>query len=150
MTTSPTATTTLTEDDVRDLVRDWFRALDRHVSVERITPHLVCEGLAMVLPETTLRNHEDFREWYDTVTRIFFDEIHELTSMEVRRISDTEAEVSLVANWQTKVWNPPEPDSVWKGFDAYQTWTVVLQDGKPRIRSYIVDRLVAMPGSPAL
>jgi len=39
---------------------------------------------------------------------------------------------------------------VWKGFDADQTWTVVLEDGRPRIREYSVDKITPVPGSPGL
>ncbi|MFF3194986.1 nuclear transport factor 2 family protein [Streptomyces misionensis] len=142
--------TELTAQDVIDLATEWFRALDRHDTLEQVTPFLASRGLHMVFPEITVRNLDDFRTWYDNVLNLFFDETHELTRTQVRRISATESEISLTVNWQTKTWTPPAAHSVWKGFDADQTWTVVLEDGRPRIREYSVDKITPVPGSPGL
>lgn len=138
---------TLTEEAVRRLVKDWYDALDRHDPLEQVTGYLANDGLVMHFPEGTLRGHDGFASWYETVTHRFFDEIHELKSVEVKLTSPVHAEVIVVVNWQTKVWNPPAPRSSWLGFDAAQTWSVVLQDGAARIRTYTVDGLTPMPGS---
>jgi hypothetical protein len=105
----------------------------------------------MRFPETTSRGHAGFAEWYDAVTNRFFDEVHTVTDVKVTALTDAAATVSVVVNWQAKVWNPPAPTSVWLGFDAYQTWEVVAGDaGTPRIKTYIVDSLEPMPGSASL
>lgn len=140
----------LTEAAVRQLVKDWYDGLDRHDPVEQLLPFLATDGLVMNFPEVTSRGLDAFKEWYHTVTHLFFDEVHVLKQVDVKLISPVHAEVVVVVNWQTKVWNPPAARSVWKGFDAAQTWSVVLQDGTPRIRTYTVDSLTPMPGSPGL
>ncbi|KUP98595.1 nuclear transport factor 2 family protein [Thermobifida cellulosilytica] len=142
-----TTDTRLTEEAVRTLVQEWYQALDRHAPVEEVVRYLADEGLVMHFPEGTLRGLDGFRSWYRDVTHRFFDEVHELTSVDVRFVSPVRAEVRVVVNWQTKVWNPPAPHSEWLGFDATQTWSVVLQDGTPRILTYTVDDLAPMPGS---
>ncbi|GAA3753151.1 YybH family protein [Salinactinospora qingdaonensis] len=140
----------LDEQSVRLLVKEWYEALDRHDPEEKLISFLASDGLVMNFPEGTLRGIDGFRSWYQAVTNKFFDEIHEITSVDVRMLSPVHAEVRVVVNWQTKVWNAPAPNSEWLGFDATQTWSVVLQDGTPRIRTYTVDDLTPMPGSAEL
>lgn len=140
----------LTEESVRQFVQDWYDALDRHDPIADVLPYLSRNGLTMRFPEATLHNVADFRDWYDAVTHRFFDEVHELKRVDVRLVSPAHADVSVVVNWQARVWNPPAARSEWLGFDASQTWSVVLQDGAPRIRSYSVDDLAPMPGSAEL
>jgi SnoaL-like domain len=140
----------LTEADVQQLVKDWYDALDRHDPLDQVTPFLADDGLVMNFPEGTLRGPEEFASWYHTVTHLFFDEVHDIKLVETRLTSPVHAEVTVVVNWQAKVWTPPNARSVWKGFDAAQTWSVVLQDGTARIRTYTVDGLTPMPGSPGL
>ncbi|MER6346267.1 nuclear transport factor 2 family protein [Streptomyces sp. NPDC001595] len=140
----------LTEEALREFVGEWYRALDRHDPLEQVLEFLVPEGLVMNFPEGTTRGLEGFGEWYETVTHKFFDEVHEVRSVHLEDAAEDRLTVKVVVNWQTKIWNPPAPESVWLGFDAYQTWTVVVHEGTPRILDYTVDGLEAMPGSPAL
>jgi hypothetical protein len=141
---------TLTVNDVRQLVQDWYDALDRHDPVEEVLPYLASNGLIMRFPEGALRGEDDFRDWYKAVTTRFFDEVHVLTEVDVKLTSPLHADVAVVVNWQARVWNPPAPRSEWLGFDATQSWSVTLQDGLPRIRRYIVEDLAPMPGSAQL
>src|SRR5579859_1340649 len=114
----------LTEQAVRDLVRDWYEALDRHVDLAQVLPYLIGEGLEMRFPEATLHTTAEFEGWYQAVTHRFFDEVHELKKVEVDLSEGDEATVDIVVNWQATVWNPPAPRSEWLGFDARQTWVV--------------------------
>ncbi|MCG5219448.1 nuclear transport factor 2 family protein [Streptosporangium sp. KLBMP 9127] len=131
---------------VAEWVANWYRALDRHEDIEQLWNYLAGDDLVMVFPEGTSRGHDDFRKWYETVTNRFFDEQHQVTSVEVGAWRDGVAEIKVVVNWQARVWNPPAARSLWLGFDAYQTWEI---DGL-RIRKYVVDRLQPMPGSAEL
>ncbi|MEU8086629.1 nuclear transport factor 2 family protein [Micromonospora sp. NPDC049101] len=140
----------LSVESVRRLVQEWYDALDRHDPLDAVLPYLADNGLTMQFPEATLRTEDDFGGWYDTVTHRFFDEIHEVKRVDVELLSPLHADVSVLVNWQARVWNPPAATSEWLGFDASQTWSVVLQDGQPRIRSYAVDDLAPMPGSAQL
>ncbi len=139
----------LTDEAVRLFVYDWFIALDQHAAPERVLP-MVAPDPTVVLPEGTLRTSEQFADWYHTVTHRFFDETHTLKQLSVTLLSPAEAQVSLVVNWQARVWDPPADKSRWLGFDATQDWTVVLRDGAPRIAVYDVRELAPMPGSATL
>ncbi len=105
-------------------------------------------GLEMQFPEGTMRGIEDFKHWYETVTHRFFDEVHTVKAVE-SSIGEQRATVKVVVNWQAKIWDPPAPNSVWLGFDAYQTWVVErsTSTGQLMICRYVVDRLDPMEGS---
>lgn len=151
MTESTLLGASLTEQSIRDVVRDWYVALDQHVPLEQVLPYLVQDGLEMRFPEATLTTLDEFKGWYEAVTNRFFDEVHELKSVEVEPTARGEALVKVVVNWQAHIWNPPAARSQWLGFDAYQTWIVVAgEDGNPLVKTYIVDDLDPMEGSASL
>ncbi len=142
----------LTEAEVREFVVGWYRKLDVHAPTDEVVPLVAEQGLEMRFPEATLRTPAEFRQWYDTVTRRFFDEVHEMKELSVDVSSPDAANVKLVVNWQAHIWDPPAPKSVWLGFDAYQTWVVKRSQttGKPVVATYIVDKLDPMEGSATL
>ncbi|MEW2530228.1 nuclear transport factor 2 family protein [Streptomyces sp. NPDC047071] len=131
------------------LVTDWYRALDRHDPLPVLTA-LVTDDVVLHLPEGAVHGHTGLAQWYEAVTHRFFDEEHTLTSLEVRLAAGPCAEVDLVVNWQTKVWQAPAARSTWLGFDAHQRWTVAHDGARWRIRTYTVTALAPMPGSPPL
>lgn len=144
-------TTTLTETGVKDFVINWYRQLDVHAPLTDLLPRLIPEGLVMRLPETTLHGIPDFIKWYEGVTHRFFDEAHEMKELHVH-ISDNQAEVNLIVNWQAHIWNAPAPNSQWIGFDATQSWIVKVspETNQMIVTTYNVDKFVPMPGSPDL
>lgn len=151
MTESTTRSAALTDRAVRDLVQAWYVALDEHVDLNSVLPFVVEDGLEMRFPEASLHSVAEFANWYGAVTHRFFDEVHELTRVDVDLSSGTHADVSLVVNWQARMWNAPAPRSEWLGFDATQTWEVVADPlGRLRVKVYIVDALDPMPGSATL
>jgi hypothetical protein len=141
--------TGLTDEAVRLFVYDWFLALDQHFAPEQVLP-MVAPDPTVVLPEGRLHTTAEFADWYHAVTHRFFDEKHTLKRLDVTLVSPAEARVSLVVNWQARVWDPPADQSSWLGFDATQDWTIVLRDGAPRIAVYDVRALDPMPGSATL
>ena len=141
-------TAELTETEVKAFVEDWYLVkLDAHVPPSEIAP-MVMSNVEFVLPETTFTGRDKFVEWYERIITTFFDEVHTITELSVTPRGDR-ADVSVVVNWQTKVWQPPAPKSSWLGFDAYQTWEVVRspETGAVAIQRYVVDRFEPMPGS---
>jgi hypothetical protein len=143
--------TTLTQSETKKLVDDWYAKLDVHAPVEEFLPLLADEGLEMQFPEATLHGKNEFINWYEGVTRKFFDEVHEMKELTIETSGDT-ATVQLVVNWQARIWNPPAAHSQWLGFDAAQRWIVRLSPltQQPVVVTYIVQALTPMPGSPAL
>lgn len=149
--TVPAQTTTLTEEAIQDFAVVWYQALDRHDPLADVLPMLVDDGLEMRFPEVTSYGHEGFASWYDAVTHRFFDEKHTVTSVDVTSLAPEGADVKVVVNWQCSIWDAPDRNSKWLGFNAYQTWRVVAAaDGRPQIQIYVVDGMDPMEGSAPL
>jgi hypothetical protein len=145
------ATMTLAEASVKQLVDEWYHLLDVHAPVEQLVPLVAQSGLEMYWPEGPTFGVEEFKGWYERVTRTFFDEVHTMKDLAITSRGD-QADVKLVVNWQARVWNPPDAKSKWLGMDARQTWVVGLStDGSHAvIQKYVVDGLDPMEGSASL
>jgi hypothetical protein len=141
----------LTDAEVRALVKDWYLKLDVHAPEVELLPMLLDNGLEMTFPEATLHGWAQFEGWYQTVARIFFDEVHELKEVKVIMAGDM-AKVDVIVNWQARRWKPPAAKSEWLGFDAIQYWEVKRSPltGKAVISNYVVKELRPMKGSAAL
>jgi hypothetical protein len=109
------------------------------------------EELFMVFPEATLQGLASFEAWYQSVIRIFFDEVHIVKMVEPTINGDT-AEVKIIVQWEASRWVPPARFSDRIKLDAYQTWTVKrsAKTGKPVITRYTVDELKYHEGSAKL
>ena len=142
-------TTQLSEAAVKKLVDDWYLALDVHAPVETLVPMVASNGLEMYWPEGPTFGVDEFKGWYDRVTKTFFDEVHTMKDLVITPRGE-EADVKLVVNWQARVWNPPDAKSKWLGMDARQTWVVRSEEGRPVIQKYVVDGLDLMEGSSTL
>jgi hypothetical protein len=142
----------LTEDEVKNLVSEWYQKLDVHAPMVEILPLLDDEELTMQLPEVTLNGYSEFEtQWYQRVIRTFFDEVHELKELNIT-FSGDRADISLVVKWKASIWNPPSAKSERIMLDAAQRLGVRRspKTGKPVIFSYIVDRLDYYEGSARL
>jgi hypothetical protein len=149
--TSSMGSSLLLRDEIETFAADWYRKLDEHVSVEQLIPMLAEREVEFLLPETSFRGVDAFREWYEGVIRLFFDESHTLQRVDVSGQGDRVL-VDVVVNWQARRWNPPAPHSQWIGFDAYQQWEMTRSPltGYPVIQRYVVNELRPMPGSSPL
>jgi hypothetical protein len=146
----------LSTAEIEAFAADWYRALDRHALVDEILQMVASETTAptleFVLPEGVLTGVAAFREWYDGVIGLFFDEVHSVTEVRLTGRRGEIACVKVLVNWQARRWVPPQPRSEWIGFDADQDWELVRSaaTGRPVITRYVVNELRPMPGSPAL
>ena len=95
----------------------------------------------MKFPEATLRNYSEFEGWYNRVTRLFFDEVHQVKEV-TSTIKGEGADVKVVVHWEASVWNPPAAKSERIKLDAYQTWYVARspETDQPVIVEYGVDK----------
>lgn len=141
--------TALDVQEVRQFVSDWYVALDRHVSWEEVRQYLHDE-IRFVFPETTVTDYAGLLSWYETVTRRFFDEAHRVDVADVTLDGDS-ANVHVVVNWRTRVWDPPNAGSSVLEYEADQDWVVgVRSDGRLGIRTYVVKDLVPQGDTPPL
>lgn len=153
MATRQAATTAVpTRQEIEAFAADWYAKLDQHVPADEVAA-MVADDIELHLPEGVLRGVAAFREWYEGVIRIFFDEVHTLSRVAASSPGeDGTVPVGIVVNWQARRWRPPAPRSEWIGFDAYQDWTIRRDEatGRCAITRYVVNELRPMPGSPPL
>jgi hypothetical protein len=125
-------------DNIKKFATAWYLALDSHAPSEELM-RLLSDDVQMVFPEKTLPGISDFRAWYaggrysdgtDTpgVINIFFDENHNVASLEVTALSGDQAEVKVVVAWQASWFEKPATKSKRTSLDATQTWTVKRSD----------------------
>lgn len=115
--------TSITLDDIKKFAAAWYLALDQHVPVEECYKFLTDEGLNIQFPDGDIRDFNSFKKWYDRVTNLFFDENHNVQSVEAT-ISSDGAEVRVVVGWQASWFEPPAAKSKRTAMDATQQWTI--------------------------
>jgi hypothetical protein len=93
------------------------------VPIDRAYSFLADDGLSMQFPDGDIRDFASFRRWYERVTRLFFDEIHSVHSVEATIAGDG-AELRVIVGWQASWFEPPAAKSKRTSMDATQAWTV--------------------------
>jgi SnoaL-like domain len=148
--TMTTSTTAPTRQEVASFVADWYRNLDVHAPTDAVAA-MVTDDVEFQLPEGPVIGVSAFRDWYEGVIRIFFDEVHTVERVAVSW-KDQRALVKVRVNWQARRWRPPAARSQWIGFDIDQDWDVLRSaaTGRLVIARYVVNELRPMPGSPPL
>lgn len=126
--------TALTEDDIIQFGKIWFEKLNRHVDVEDIIKMVSDTSLEMVFPEQNIRNHDDFRDWYDAVGKTYYDQNHTIERFGIE-ISDA-AKIDVVVVWRAK----QIADGISLAVRVTQSWVVTksLTTGQPVITNYQV------------
>lgn len=142
----------LAYSEIRDFTADWYSKLDVHAPVEEYASLLADEKLELRFPEGTFTGFEGYKEWYDNVIGIFFDEVHTVKKAEPKPLGNNQFEVKVVVKWEASVWNPPAANSERIILDAYQTWIIERspETEKPIIVTYIVDSMEYYEGSAKL
>ena len=115
----------LTLPEIKTFVAAWYLALDQHAPIEACNSMLADadKGLRVIFPDGDITDLASFKKWYDRVTNIFFDENHNVASVEAQ-INGDEATLDVVVAWQASWWEPPSAKSKRTSMDATQRWTV--------------------------
>ena len=113
----------ITVEGIRKFAAAWYLALDQHVPIEECYKFLADEGLNIQFPDGDIRDFNGFKKWYERVINLFFDENHNVQSVEAT-ISGDQAEVRVVVGWQASWFEPPAAKSKRTSMDATQQWTV--------------------------
>lgn len=116
----------LSEENIRAFTAAWYNALDIHAPLEDVLKMLADNGtgLEIVFPEKTAHTTEEFKVWYDAVTHFFFDENHNVVSVEIRESTADTATLGVVVAWQASWFNPPAAKSKRTSMNATQKWVV--------------------------
>ena len=113
----------LTLPEIKTFVAAWYLALDQHAPIQACYDMLADTGLRVIFPDGDITDHASFKKWYDRVTNLFFDENHNVASVEAR-INGDQADLDVVVAWQASWWEPPAAKSKRTSMDATQKWTV--------------------------
>jgi len=123
-----------TIDNIKAFAAAWYQALDMHAPTNEIVTFLA-DDVQMIFPEKTLPGIEDFKGWYaggkysdgsdaPGVINIFFDENHNVVSVDLVSSSDSSAEVQVVVAWQASWFEKPATKAKRTSLDAAQAWTL--------------------------
>ncbi|MGE0491314.1 MAG: cupin domain-containing protein [Vulcanimicrobiota bacterium] len=121
----------LTENEVRSFVYQWFSLFDRTAPAAAFLPYLDGERMVVEFPERTLRSHQDFETWYAEVVALFPRVSHQVRNLEVQ------AEGAGFSVRLEVGWTPEGQATQW----FRQQWIIDGQSGRPQIVSYKVTPL---------
>ena len=113
----------MTMDQVKQFAAAWFLALDQHVPIAQAYSLLADNDLHMEFPDGDIRDFNTFKQWYDRVTNLFFDENHTVQTVE-GTINGDRAEVRVVVGWQASWFEAPAAKSKRTSMNATQDWVV--------------------------
>ncbi len=113
----------MTEQQIKRFVAAWYLALDQHAPIESVYAMLADPGLTMAFPDGDIHDLSSFKQWYDRVTNLFFDENHYVQNVVAHLRGDT-ADLEVSVGWQASWWEPPAAKSKRVALDATQKWTV--------------------------
>lgn len=136
-------------DNLKQFAIAWYLGLDVHAPGPELHRFLASEDLEMAFPEKTMRSYDDFDEWLAVIYRTFFDENHNVHSVDVTAETDTTADLDVVVAWQASWFTPPDAKSKRTSMNAIQRWTVRVSDKNGyglEILKYAVDRFDYAPG----
>jgi hypothetical protein len=132
------ASSPFSEANVKQFAAAWYLALDMHAPVKECARFLADGDLEMIFPEKTLHGLADFAAWYaggeytdgqaaPGVINIFFDENHNVVSVEVPPVASAMSdhiEVKVVVAWQASWFEKPAAKARRTALDATQVWTI--------------------------
>ena len=98
----------ITQEQIKGFVAAWYLALDQHAPIETCYAMLADRDLNVQFPDGDIHDMASFKTWYDRVTNLFFDENHNVVSVE-GEVRGDEAEVIVVVGWQASWWEPRRP-----------------------------------------
>jgi hypothetical protein len=113
----------LTLPEIQKFVAAWYLALDQHAPIQTCNEMLADSGLRVIFPDGDITDLASFKTWYDRVTNLFFDENHNVVSVDAK-INGDEADLDVVVAWQASWWEPPAAKSKRTSMDATQKWKV--------------------------
>ncbi|HNV72299.1 MAG TPA: hypothetical protein PKO06_21505 [Candidatus Ozemobacteraceae bacterium] len=118
---------------VRAFVYNVYFLFDKHVPVEEFQQHLVDKDLNMKFPEAHLKSHVDFQNWYKGVGDSIQSNTHTVESIAVKMNEDGTFGVHVIVLWQAI-----NKKGEYLKFKADQNWVLVEDNGRLKIRDYLV------------
>ncbi len=119
----------LSEQNIKDFAAAWYNALDIHAPVEHCLEFLAEDVEMNFPPDPPFTGYQGFRNWYvDIIIKTFFDESHNIISVEIENPTQTQAELNVTVAWQASWFNttglPQDAKSHRTSMNAFQKWVV--------------------------
>ena len=124
------------ENDIKSFVYRWFSWLDHQVSDFLLLYHLSKDDLVMKLPEALVRNHSDFKKWYQGMKDTIQSNNYEVGDIKVTGLPKGRYKVDLSLRWKAKTYKGESLDMKFK-----QSWILSLAgSGRLNINRYVVKK----------
>ena len=124
---------TFNENAVLSFVYNTYYMFDKHVAVDDFLRNLSDKDLLMKFPEAELKNHADFQKWYKGVGDSIQSNTHTVQSVKVKMDDDGTFGVHVIVLWQAQ-----SKKGDYMKFKADQNWTLIDDNGRLKIREYLV------------
>jgi hypothetical protein len=124
---------TYNKNAVLSFVYSIYYMFDKHVPVEGFLKNMVNTGLNMQFPGAPLKSFEDFEKWYSDVGENTKTQRHTVKSVDVSYGPANTFLVHVIVLWEAE-----DSKGFFVQFLADQHWTLVEEDGRLKIRDYIV------------
>ena len=120
-------TDVLSEQNIKNFAAAWYNALDIHAPVEHCLEFLASDVEMNFPPDPPFTGYEGFRHWYvDIIIKTFFDELHNVVSVEIKNATEAQAEVAVIVAWQASWFKPTglpqDAKSHRTSMNAFQSW----------------------------
>ena len=134
-------TDALSEKNIKSFAAAWYNALDIHAPVEQCLEFLASDVEMNFPPDPPFTGYEGFRKWYvDIIVKTFFDENHNVVSVEIANASDSQAELSIIVAWQASWFNATglmqDAKSHRTSMNAFQSWTIRPTEKKGTLNTF--------------
>ena len=119
----------LNEKNIRNFVAAWYNALDIHAPVEQCLEFLAEDVEMNFPPDPPFNGYEGFRKWYvDIIIKTFFDENHNVVSVDIENSGNGQATLNVVVAWQASWFIPSglpqDAKSHRTSMNAFQKWVI--------------------------
>lgn len=121
------------QNAVLAFVYNTYFLFDKHVPVEDFLKNLSEKGLNMKFPEAELKSFADFQKWYKGVGDTIQSNTHTVQSVNVKMNKDGTFNVHIIVLWQAL-----NKKGEYLKFKADQTWVLIEDAGRLKIRDYLV------------
>jgi hypothetical protein len=124
------------ENDIKSFVYRWFSWLDHQVADFLLLYHVSKDNLVMKFPETVVRNHSDFKIWYQGLKDNIQSNNYEVSDIKITQLPKVRYKVELRVRWKAKTYKGEALDMKFK-----HSWILSLSgSGRLTINRYVVNK----------
>jgi hypothetical protein len=112
----------LSFDELREIILTWWKLQDAHAGLSAFLPIIAAEGFEIRLGDRSMKGYQGLEE-HRELKRMFFDESHDMKSLDVD-ISKDGAEARSVTRWEASYRVEPSPSSRKVKAELIHSWSL--------------------------